>query len=625
MHLRLSCHWNTDIKIVGCDRVDFANCIEHCEFCLGPKGDPLEGKSHECNQLMCGAACAAQMGSDCSKTYQELCAGGLEELVNAGGSCGVDCSAAAVGRSAPLLALAIAALAGSRSTTFAVFLLVACALLQGCEETCDGQAPTLPQHVPDFYDLSKRAGCKDEWEMTTGNPCASDVPVMWARKGYNEQADEDFVTESVENERYHCRIWGPQGSNQNLYCHEWSAFEGSCDEEDFGLCTCHEAASNQKYCQSWTCLMKEAEQNTCWKDCCGDDCQPCVVCGTFGSSRFHMNFDVYMDLLAAEGITTLSNLSISESVHELRSKRYGEYRFRNSECFVSRDVVSTHETQCDEWREIETELSYCECKEAGPDEDFCTKWSCEEKDVGLFSILFAKPRSYAGLIEGHEVEEYTCEKSITMANGGHRCNKWKGLIDSYEEVETAVCEMCDDSDGDYGSDCSSWKCNEYELPRIHDEDELSKRVFFSFVHFSWILTIFSPTCLPATFKLRESDPLSCGGKVIYYGAHLLLNAFLSWLCWSIAFLRHETLEGRWRAPTDPFMGLFVPSFFGWACAVVIGLLPCVKYEIPSGAFAIPFLLFAGGGFSVGLIIVGPIVCCAACIGCGVAASFRKQA
>merc|ERR1740138_1803431 len=105
----------------------------------------------------------------------------------------------------------------------------------------------------------------------------------------------------------------------------------------------------------------------------------------------------------------------------------------------------------------------------------CEAWRCEEKDTGLFSILFSGLMSYtdAGLIDRAEVEEYRCLASVETANGHRRCTAWEGEISSWEEVEATRCEACTSSNVSVARQCAEgvdWVCTEYELERIYNVD-----------------------------------------------------------------------------------------------------------------------------------------------------------
>merc|ERR1719443_2825598 len=120
--------------------------------------------------------------------------------------------------------------------------------------------------------------------------------------------------------------------------------------------------------------------------------------------------------MIAEGSLEVVGKDVFTASALLRKLYWGEYRY-NGQCIVSRDIVSLEQVKCSEWREIETELSFCRCiKPAAESAAYCQEWQCEEKDVGEFSILFSQPRSYEGEVEGMEVETYKCKTPLLLAS-----------------------------------------------------------------------------------------------------------------------------------------------------------------------------------------------------------------
>eukprot|EP00427_Karlodinium_veneficum_P008542 CAMPEP_0169077704 /NCGR_PEP_ID=MMETSP1015-20121227/9022_1 /TAXON_ID=342587 /ORGANISM="Karlodinium micrum, Strain CCMP2283" /LENGTH=549 /DNA_ID=CAMNT_0009137249 /DNA_START=48 /DNA_END=1694 /DNA_ORIENTATION=- len=513
---RLSCQWNHDINLKGCDRWDFASCIDHCEYCVGAPGSPFEGTSDECNQLKCGAYCAKQESDlKCLSTYKFLCEQGKKAFSDHHGQvCDVDCNAApralpTLVLVAPIMMLAASKLSAKAFMTLGILLIAL--HIQGCSEDkyrqnpgssasssssggalCQPQTPFFGDWTPDFARLDVKAGCNNAWSWLWGNPCASEVPVVFAKKGINEDTDIEHILEGVEVETYNCT------KRKDGYCAEWTNFEKSCKEEDFGVCTCNEPAPDNKYCQAWTCITKEAEQNICWRGCCGKGCQPCVKCGAPGSAPFPMNRQVFNKLMANDGI--FSNVSKDEDenarrlagvyldseigflLESLRRAHWG-FSYFGPTCIASRDIHSPHGFPCQEWREIETEIQTCRCLLPDSTGSFCMEWKCEEKDVGQFSILFTVEQSYENLIVGQEVEKYTCQEQQPTSLGGSKCIGWRGEIESREEVEVVQCKGCFNLTVPH---CQSWNCDEYEVPKIeHYENKWGRRIGFAILHLLW--------------------------------------------------------------------------------------------------------------------------------------------
>lgn len=434
--------------------------------------------------------------------------------------------------------------------------------------------------------MNRIAGCLDEWSFIWGNPCASDVPVPMAKKGFIEQTDGDFRRGQVENEEYKCIERGQGG-----HCSRWTAYESSCNEEDFGICTCKRPAETGRYCEKWRCISKEAEQHVCWREnCCNNDCdKPCVECGVHGSSPFPMNEGIYRSLMHADGTSYILDLdrNSNETDHkelvELRKAHWLDFTY-STHCIVPRDIKSVHETACKIWREIETEIQDCECVKHHSSGYFCQEWRCEEKDVGMFSILFAKSASYRGFLQGIEEENYTCQDSISNDAGVSRCTKWKGLIRSFEEVEMTQCVATCQSTGDML--CDSWACNEYELPRVLDEDQWWKRLLFCALHFLWILP---PV---AVFTVLPWEELPWGRLIA--GVLGLSGLVIGWL---IAFVRHQQAENRWIWPAMPLLGIiltiFLPFLAGLGLAEVFMRKSDRKSLVPGVTTVLTFVVCAG--------------------------------
>lgn len=252
-----------------------------------------------------------------------------------------------------------------------------------------------------------------------------------------------------------------------------------------------------------------------------------------------MNENVFRGLLASDGTasTILTNLGANgtddEVFRTLRRAHFHQFSY-NGDCIMPRDVRNVHETTCGSWREIETEIAFCECIEEHSTGKFCQRWRCEEKDVGMFSILFAEARSYAAHLDGMEEEFYTCLQSAS--NGDQqRCVRWKGEIASYEEVEMAECATA--CSGTEELWCDWWACSEYELPRVHDEDQWGKRLGFCILHCFWIL---GPAALLAAVFAggkRNSGPMVIIEALICFALTLII--------WAIGFVRMNNDEGRW--------------------------------------------------------------------------------
>lgn len=639
--LRLSCRWNTDIVLKHCDRWSFARCIEHCEFCVYGSGDQ-KGHSDECAQMKCAAYCAKQEDDPkCVLNYEELCIPGKETFEKATQtSCDVDCSSAGKVQASFMLSCVLACLSlhlsGVPPRMLALcFLVLVASTLQGCGTCWSGRdtyvtcvdcppgVPSLPEFEPDLDQLDYEAGCKNEWDPIWGNPCASDVPVLFAKKGYYPDADYKYIKEQVENEKYECL------KHNGKMCEQWSTYEESCHEIDFGICNCNVAADNGEFCQEWTCIAKEAEQNLCWESCCGSDsCDPCIHCGQHGTSPFPMDREIYEKLLSQDGIAFANTAGLdSDDLAKLRTNYWGSITFNHpytgqTDCVASRDVHSIYEIQCSVWREIETEISFCRCLQPDSKKEYCHEWSCEEKDVGQFSILFAQPQSYAAHIEGQEVESYTCTKVLTSTDGTKTCGQWTGHISSWEEVEVAVCKGCEDLDTAH---CSKWECNEYEMKAIWPSDIVwGRRLGMAVVHFLWII----PSVMIGMFVCFYGCVAGSGGDpdadksldIRDCVAATFSTAFVMFIITCMGFWRYLGDEGRSWTPWQPYVGFLVTMF---AFYVVLFPIFCCMKTSPGLlilATATLSLVFVGFAWECGLVVIGPLIgapcCCIMVVMCG---------
>lgn len=670
---RHSCLWNHDINLKGCDRWSFSRCIDNCEFCVGARGTQFEGKSDECNQLKCAAYCAKQDADPrCLSTYSFMCEGGKKAFEkHHSQTCDVDCNAAPRAQPQFVAMASMVFLAFSKLPTkalLAVGILVICVHLQGCEDDprfrenggcsssfgslssssgcakmCEPQKPLLPDWEPDFKRMDEKAGCNDHWSWWSGNPCASDVPVIFAKKGIYQGTDPEHIIAGVEIEKYNCT------KRVDDYCAEWTTFEKSCQEEDFGVCTCTKAFVDEsgrgRYCDAWTCVTKEAEQNLCWEGCCGKDCSPCVKCGAWGSAPFPMDREKFDELMAGDGI--ISNItkaadSDSHALHldsdvdslvgQLRRSYWGIFWYGPT-CIASRDITNTYSIPCSNWREIETEIQTCRCLRPDDGQNYCSEWKCEEKDVGQFSILFESEESYEELIEGQEVEKYTCTNKVTSASGAEKCSGWRGDIESREEVEVVQCRGCENLTVPH---CQSWYCDEYEVPKIlHEDIQWGRRIGFAFLHFLWMggVVCFCATCC-AGGLLEDSKGDS--GVVVCVGVSCGAGC-LALLLYAIAFLRWKPAQ-YWWAPHVPLVGLlltFAASGLIAVCCFAIMPKGDMDGESQQGAMVGLLLIFWFGamiifglGWVGGLAVVSPFIavllCMSCCLALGACVKSRKK-
>jgi len=429
---KYSCAWHSDMNIKGCGYRSFKSCASSCHYCITRRG-----VDDECNQLKCAASCAVREGkeSECLDNFRELCKLAKPFAPN----CDVDCNSAMPAFSPNSTKLILVCLltvyAPSRRTLFIGLLILGMITFQGC---CSDPEPQLDWDASSAG-LRTRAKMYNEDGIWRGSPTWTFIPTL-------------------EIESMICKTRAPEG-----YCSVWTVLEWTCEEEDFGVCKCMISSSNGKYCKEWTCHSLEADQHVCSVDYEGN--QSCSY------DAFPMNEVTYVDLLrlradslqeASKDFSWYSETSVVNNVTDwppvLTSMKARKSFLWYDICIVTGDNV-IERMQCDQWREIETELSHCNCTQSDVEETMCQKWTCEERDTGQFTILFRTNASITQWVEGVEYEEYHCItafKNETL-NGTNQCIEWEGTIGSIEEVEATKC-VCDDKA------CSTWACDEYELP-----------------------------------------------------------------------------------------------------------------------------------------------------------------
>mmetsp|Transcript_31249 Transcript_31249/g.57156 ORF Transcript_31249/g.57156 Transcript_31249/m.57156 type:complete len:608 (+) Transcript_31249:97-1920(+) len=450
-----TCVWHNDVTVKGCPWVGFQQCIQHCTFCVNSDGPD------ECAQLKCAAYCAKKEEGSCLSNFKELCLIAVNEnfpsrQVNSSApSCDVDCSAASRPGtpSALLLAVAISVASGWHSgLRLPHALCLACLvlsglMLQGCE--CTDPEPQLGWK-PDSRALQDFAGWYDEDGVWRGNP-------TW-----------NFDME-LEVEDYECK----QMHQTRGVCVVWSVHEWNCGEHDYGICKCHELHPVHDHCQRWGCHTLEADQQKCWFSDNSDNSEHCE------HEQFPMDENVYNQLMeeASKANTDADSPEMPwwhDAAEEVfpgifeafppeaafrptYRKHYFEW---GSQCIINGDnkVRAYRHCRSTGWREVETEIQQCNCTESASTGKACLRWHCEERDVGLFSILFRTQQPISAWTEGVESEDYECKE---FDRQGH-CQAWEGHIRSQEEVEVTRCECTGDGCHYPGA---VWRCDEYELPR----------------------------------------------------------------------------------------------------------------------------------------------------------------
>jgi len=491
---RDTCVWHSDLNIKGCSYYGYRGCVQHCHYCITPNGPD------ECAQLKCASFCAAREGADCMRNHAALCNIALEEGFKANTStgstyytCDVQCSSARAASVALPLALTLAASSGMPKRLLLLGGVLAwMTSLQGCG--CQPPQPQLSWR-PEASVFDERTGRVVDG-IWRGNPSW----VWWP---------------DLESEDYQCVDMHPTTD----VCVSWTSHEWNCGEHDFGMCKCFQLSANNRYCEKWSCHSLEADQHICRHTEGYDSGEECWY------DPFPMTYDVYNQLMVQQSqgaLTTgenafdnwwrpasLWNGDIGRRLEELNEEDvlqdYVSYlRQHNASemarleklgvtteprrlagtvnwppvfayspaarhiyfrwgdvCVVNGDNAMLAKRHCHQWREIETEIQICGCRQEDPSGRHCSRWTCEDRDVGLFSVLFRTTQSIDQYTEGVEFESYSC----TRTNVDDQCVEWQGDISSLEEVEWTKCQAVDSTLHRLGA---VWICDEWELPKTRE-------------------------------------------------------------------------------------------------------------------------------------------------------------
>jgi len=224
-------------------------------------------------------------------------------------------------------------------------------------------------------------------------------------------------------------------------------------------------------------------------------------------------------------------------------------------CIVNGDNKGLARQKCHRWREIETEISQCNCLEGN--KNACVRWECEERDVGLFSILYRTKEDIRPWTEGSETELYECKSQ----NAAGQCTAWEGDISSREEVEWTRCECQGDSA--CGTAGAKWLCDEYEYPktlRWNHPEYKHNWVWFIFAEIMGVC-IFCRVCGEgAEDAIPVGLCVSCCIGIIIFPFLIVTYGFYSFLVLSLPF---------WAVRVLFCIGLCIPTAFG-AVAEQIG-------------------------------------------------------
>lgn len=577
---RDTCIWHSDMTIRKCSYYGFRTCIQNCHYCI------TSGGPQECSQLKCVAYCAKQDDDGCLDNFKPLCEYAKLDSVfqpNADNpnnpGCDVNCNGAASQNPKKVLSLLVTGFLFStlptRQATIGVLLIFAAAQLHGCQ--CTDPEPQLSWE-PEMGDFRKKADWVDDSGVWRGNP-------TW--RFSKELEVEDYRCKNSDATRGICIVWTLHEWNCDEHdfgickCHKLSDPHSGNWCEEWG---CHALEADQHICyiernqnsdggnsESERCEYSEFPMN--------EQTYHALVARQEGGSlttgewfRYAYYGGLYRRLEANEtdpdafkfvDITPTENLSVIEAdlykaavqgntsdvnstaaARELNAYggwppssvyqptyRHIHYRW-SGVCIVNGDNKALARRDCQSWREIETEISQCRCLQG--EKKACLRWTCEERDVGLFSVIFRTTQDINPYTEGAEHETYEC-KSIAADD---TCAAWEGEIESREEVEWSRCECRSPSCGALDS---VWICDEWELPKTRrwNHPEYGHRyLWFVFAEFFGVCIF----CFVLGEDQEDAIPVGlccscCAGIIIFpflmvtFGAYAWLAIGMPfWLC-----------------------------------------------------------------------------------------------
>eukprot|EP00440_Ansanella_granifera_P018762 gb/GFBE01020382.1/.p1 GENE.gb/GFBE01020382.1/~~gb/GFBE01020382.1/.p1 ORF type:complete len:682 (+),score=120.87 gb/GFBE01020382.1/:1-2046(+) len=530
---RDTCVWHSDLNIKGCSYYGYRGCIQHCDYCITQNGPD------ECAQMKCAAYCAKREGDGaCLDNYKSLCTIALDEFMKkddgTGHTCDVNCNSAdgrkPAGLLLPLVLLFSLLSSGavpsmpSRSTLLCCVLAFIACSMQGCY-CSEWPEPQLTWR-PDGSVFNERTR-RIENGIWRGNP-------TW--QWFPELESEDYQCVAMHPTKNLCAVWTTHEWN----CGEHDFGVCKCREVPDGAeyCSswgCHSLEADQEIChvtrnddgESISCFYDPFPMNwDRYDQILTQQAGGALTTGESISLTQRLGWWSYNSMFSADGgplggrrlteeeFSSQSSedvfkeyvdflRTVNSTVVDERLGKAGEVPARalatgqgldfppifaynpiarytyfswDEVCIVNGDNLAMARRKCHQWREIETEISQCECLEAHSSGKACAKWSCEERDIGLFSILFRTEQPIDQYTVGVEYESYVC-KSYNIDN---KCTSWEGDIGSPEEVEWTACKCS-------GSSCDAqdarWLCDEWELPKTRDlfyEEYVSRLLGFVF-------------------------------------------------------------------------------------------------------------------------------------------------
>lgn len=648
MMVRLSCKWTPGLILEGCQADTYEQCVNRCENCVDSSG-----RANDCNQLKCAAYCAKRNGGSCSSTYKTLCTEAVQILKNGSSAqwCNVDCSAGPRASMPSLLPLFLAMLTAFWAMNpffdferqvkeerelrepvpgrgwFNIVLVAVLGLvsisLQGCAQTCP-KTPSLMMPV-DWARFDQNAGCTPGWTPLAGASCASEVPVLFAKKGIyiNDDNDLNILKAQVANRDYNCllRKPGPGG-----YCQRWTYYYSMCAYQKYGICRCVLESTDTRFCAQWSCIYISAAQQ--YSRVYHTDNGDVVADDDFGSNGLTLDMNTFYDILQAQGSQNVLQMNATDALINLHANSWITYNFQNS-CISRRYVLDPSIIDCNYWRVINTTSTLCTCYNQNMSAGYCNKWNCEDRTLDEFAVLFFGMHSYSDLAHGNNIKYFECLRGIETSPNTSQCLTWRSDSYSFNQVQTGNCQS-GLSNG--ANPYDKWACNEFTMNRIQYTDAWGLRLGFLICHWLWILP-FSVFFLGVQFMFLETRRKEHHRTLCALCCDLCICAvfvaILHFLIWAIGFLRAEAYGTR--APLWPVAGLSIMIYPAWLLGILfVILVPSTEEAKGSVAtlFTIGIMLCISFIWTTGIIIpcilLGPCCICGFCKVCSLCVYSSKN-
>mmetsp|Transcript_116907 Transcript_116907/g.212709 ORF Transcript_116907/g.212709 Transcript_116907/m.212709 type:complete len:688 (+) Transcript_116907:75-2138(+) len=575
-----TCIWHSDMTIKKCSYYGFRSCIQHCHYCINRDGP------QECDQLKCVAYCAKNDDDGCLDNFKPLCEYAKLDGVFQNAACDVNCNGAVSQNPRKVLSLLVTGFLFStlptRQATIGVLLIFAAAQLHGC---CSDPEPQLKNWEPDMGDFKKKADWVDDKGIWRGNP-------TWSFFKHIEV--EDYECKNSDAARGICLVWTLHEWNCEEHdfgvckCHKLSDPHKGNWCEEWG---CHALEADQEICylskntnsdgqstESESCRYEEFPMNeqtyhqlvAAQEGGALTTGEPWYRWGYYSglyrrleeANATDLDVDTFVDVKEIENVSLIADHLYRSAIppeEVLRGNSsegngtgvarqlnaYGGWppadvynpgarhiHFRYSGvCIVNGDNKAMARRRCDSWREIETEISQCKCLQG--QKKACMRWTCEERDVGLFSVLFRTTQDINSYTEGSETEVYECKELAA----DETCKAWEGDISSREEVEWSRCECKGASCGTLGA---VWICDEWELP---------KTMAWTHPHYGhkWVWFVFAEICSVCIFcfvlgdddHTKDALPVglccSCCAGIIIFPFLIVTFGCYAWLAIGLPF------------------------------------------------------------------------------------------